>query len=617
MLRLSVRRRFVVVAGSVAFLVALVGPALAPGDLAPRAAYAGQYSVYACDFAGGANNSWWYHADATMLVQSVCPSSGDADKGLGMLDDYAHPASRATNGARAQWSFLAPENSGIDAIRFAAHGQRQQWAGHSAGSSVWSVGLYGGWSRDPNAASEAMSACGGLTVCSLNSVGISTDTTRPAADRWVELFGRPAARFMVRCEHSSECFIDGSGVGAWLAVHGVQVLVGNWTPPWQGMHRDGAFDGGWKQGEVRATWDAYDDVSVKHQHLDIAGRRFIGRDYHCDYTNPRPCAADTVTASDLIDTRSLPDGFHSGNVAVTDAANNTANHGFTLRVDNHAPAKVSDLEVQGGDAWRSTNDFDVEWTNGDQGSGSPISGGRYQLCDAAGVCTEGDTSGLDRLSGLNVPADGEYTLRIAAVDAAGQGPWSDPVTLRYDDDVPGAAAPSHNNGWVNARQAKAYDQEIRLGQSAPRPASGIAGYSVAMDGADPDESVDAPGDPATYRVLEEQLTEGQHVFKARAVSRSGVASDQIGTTTIKVDLTAPSATIEGSPAAEWSSGPVTLRIQGVDQDHLSGMAGAEAEQPVERGAYLSYKIDDQPVQKVRGAEAAVRVEGDGVHTVTY
>ena len=111
-----------------------------------------------------------------------------------------------------------------------------------------------------------------------------------------------------------------------------------------------------------------------------------------------------------------------------------------MRVDNTAPGAVP-ISRDGGEGWRNRNDFDVVWTNPDEGDRAPITASHYRLCPVgrADCFSDRRVGELDRLVDLAVPASGEWQLRVWREDAAGnQEPAnaSVPVMLRYDPEPP-------------------------------------------------------------------------------------------------------------------------------------------------------------------------------------
>jgi SH3-like domain-containing protein len=263
----------------------------------------------------------------------------------------------------------------------------------------------------------------------------------------------------------------------------------------------------------------------------------------------------------------------------------------------------------------------------------------YSLCNASNPsdCVTTDTrvagSEISQLNQIHVPAAGDHVLRVWLEDAAGNvnsASKSAPVHLRYDPTVPGMSAPAHANGWVGVTEAINYPQKLDLTVSARTVLgpSQLKGYSITTDGSTPDATVEAPGLTPTYNVAD--LPEGVTTIKARAVSGAGVPADpaDVGVTTVKVDLTKPTASVYNAPSPDaWQRDVVTLNVQGEDQGNLSGMNGAGDGLPVEKGGYLEYRLDGAAVQQVKGPisntqtlptqSLQIPVAEDGKHTLTY
>ncbi len=138
----------------------------------------------------------------------------------------------------------------------------------------------------------------------------------------------------------------------------------------------------------------------------------------------------------------MVDGTQALAVNATDAAGNVSRDGpITVRVDNTAPGAVA-VDLDGGDAWRNTNDFDLSWTNAPEGDRAPISGAYTKICSSTGTAcsTKGHPGGnISSLPNTTVPGPGEWQLRLWRQDAAGnQEPAnaSVPITLRFDPEPP-------------------------------------------------------------------------------------------------------------------------------------------------------------------------------------
>ena len=68
------------------------------------------------------------------------------------------------------------------------------------------------------------------------------------------------------------------------------------------------------------------------------------------------------------------------------------------------------------------------------------------------------------------------------------------------------------------------------------------------------------------------------------------------------------AMVSGAPdPTKWQRSSVDLVLKGEDQPDLSGMAAGSPSRPIEEGAYVAYRVDGGPLQKVRGAEAPIAV----------
>jgi hypothetical protein len=124
-----------------------------------------------------------------------------------------------------------------------------------------------------------------------------------------------------------------------------------------------------------------------------------------------------------LDTRSVPDGNHSVQVAAVDAAGNeTRSPAQTVVVDNTAPSAPSSLSVVGGSAFRSDNAFSLTWTS-PGGQVAPITAAHYRICavDGTGCGAERTVAVSDgsRIDGISVPSTGEFDVRLWLEDAAG------------------------------------------------------------------------------------------------------------------------------------------------------------------------------------------------------
>jgi archaeosine-15-forming tRNA-guanine transglycosylase len=295
--------------------------------------------------------------------------------------------------------------------------------------------------------------------------------------------------------------------------------------------------------------------------------------------------------------------------------------------DTSPPAVPLGVRVQQGEAWQPTNSFDVDWDNPTDQSSIEVA--HYELCPAVplGPCVSHQeaSSGISGAT-VMVPHAGWFWFRVWLEDAAGNvNPdlKSQAVMLRFDDQAPPLATIQHDDdgGWLNSAAPASPALRIQIGPGADWPLSGISGYSVSLDGSVPDAEIEvaAPQDydrfSATYTLT--GLPEGVTDIRVRSVSNTGIGSEGIGTSSLKVDRSPPRVTVETLPSSgDWHRNAVAIEMSGTDQAELSGMVAAAGDKPVENGAYLSYVIDGQVAQTFRGGTGALTVGSDGHHALT-
>lgn len=564
-------------------------------------AQAGTYDVLTCDVAPeGVNNSWSPVATNGMSTGQHCPSAG-RDAG-GLFAGNAVNVGTIPAFSGAAWSFDAPSGTSIVymAARYWFHRRDPYWRlGVFADGSM----LHGCepaptepgcefHSRSIDRATE-WSWAGGVrnvsivTACG-SGFGCRTDTASPTGDRGgVRLYSAT-----VRVQDSSAPSVWDVGDGPLTS-------------------------GGWRRGSEHVGFASSDNVGIRRTRLYVDGRQLQDNARDCDFTRRVPCS-DVGYGQYTVDTAALADGDHELRVESVDAAGNSGSYRAPFRTDNRAPDAPSNVAVDGGDAWRQTNQFRVTWKN--SASASPTTIARYRLCNVdTSTCTEGARAAgnINSISDLSVPAPGHYTLRLFLQDEMGNvntNNLSEPVHLRFDNVAPGRALPQRRNGWLSKSEAREFSQIIDLELGELRPVSNIAGYSVTTDGSEPGTSINSAG--GLYRLT--NLREGITTVKARAVSGAGVPSAKVGSTTIAADLTAPAARVSGLPAGvEWSRVSVTARITGIDQLGLSGMGPAPPGAPTEEGGFIAYRVDDTERIRTRGDVADVSVADDGTHVIAY
>jgi hypothetical protein len=421
--------------------------ALAALSLCSARAHAGLYAVHSCMSSGDTRNASWYgvgNAPGT-APYAVCPAGEfhPYDTGLGARTTGG--ASSRTPGFSGSWAqFDAPWGTSLH--------------------SMWFTGALGGQTENGcwEAGIEAISAdfssehlAWGLQPCHVTAGGWMPSQT-------ISLGGAGHALVGIRCS-SSSCQADwNGGHGVWANLRDVVMWVQDDLPPSVTPTHGALLAPGWRRGYADA-WGAYsDNTGIRRIALQVDGATYQSLDFgdpgwaayglHCDDAYAVPC--HNLGDGGLgVDTRGLSDGSHTLRLAGADSAGNWGVADRPLLVDNHAPEAPTAVAVVGGEGWRRGNGFDVAWANPGQGDASPISEARYRLCRAGTSrdCREGSeaANGIGSLHGIAVPDQGDWTLQLWLVDAAGHvdaNHRSSPVHLRFDPQVDGAAFEAFDRG---------------------------------------------------------------------------------------------------------------------------------------------------------------------------
>jgi hypothetical protein len=496
--------------------VATLAVAAAIALLLPIAeARAGEYAVYACGGpAGGAQNAFVPSADSMMSAYSICPAASAV--GTGVVTKATSSGGFARYGAGAYQVFTAPPGAQLGNVTFNVGAIRL--------SFQWTVGIVA-YDGDFYAGDYPYGCYPWNGYC-----GVGTSVFSPPAT--VNLFSHGRFRFETRCVSPSGCDVSASGFTpanrALFSAANVVVRVQDWSVPIIGPHHGALWNSGWHRGYEEA-WSGYaDNVGIMITRLYADGVLREVQDYRdaswpdwvrCDFTRPRPCV-DVQPGGLALRTTDLPDGRHTIRVEAVDAAGNVGAVERAIDVDNSAPSKVSAFTLEGGEQWRSTNDFNVLWTN-PPGQTAPIASAHYRICRTGGDggCVDGTAAanGIEGLSGLLVRAPGEYTLRVWLEDAAGnQDPQraSDAVRLRFDDEPPVAlferSDPAH---------------PTRVAVALADAGSGVASAALEIRGSGERawRELDASlqGDHLVAELDDASLPDGVYELRAHARDRAG------------------------------------------------------------------------------------------------
>jgi hypothetical protein len=219
-----------------------------------------------------------------------------------------------------------------------------------------------------------------------------------------------------------------------------------------------------------------------------------------------------------VNTRRLVEGTQPLVVNAQDPASNIGSSpAVTARVDNTPPARV-DVTLEGGQVWRNTNDFAVNWSNPTEPDRAPIAAASYRLCPATQEnCSRGEQTGHD-LSRFSVaaPAPGEWMLSLWRRDAAANETdvaASVPVMLRYDPEPPQVAfePPGATDPTLVAVQAT---------DTVSGVAEGTIEISATGSGVWQSLATQRDGSRFFARVDDAALPAGDYLLRARAVDQA-------------------------------------------------------------------------------------------------
>jgi hypothetical protein len=328
----------------------------------------------------------------------------------------------------------------------------------------------------------------------------------------------------VICEGTGDtksCSARGSN---YLRTYKAEVEVADNQPPAAAIVPDTPLAGGeWVSGTQPLDYQASDNAGVRGAQAIVSGRT--------GGTDQRPCLLATPTGAFAngvpcpngggriqVDTKSLLEGTQSLVVRAQDSAGNLGDSGdVTVRIDNTPPDRV-DATVDGGEAWRSQNNFTISWANPPEGDRAPIAAANYKLCaTSGGSCSQGeqDGSGISHLA-IQVPGPGEWSLSMWRRDAAGnqdEAASSVPVTLRYEPEPPqvafeqpSAGDPTLVSAVVTDKVSGLADGSIEISREGSNAWQGLA--------------TQTNGNHLTARVDDASLPAGTYLLRATAYDQA-------------------------------------------------------------------------------------------------
>lgn len=483
-------------AAVLAFILAMAG-----------GASAGTYTVKQCNGATGSHDFQYWSDHGGFYPINDCP-------GGQRVQVRTYPSQTYSNFNRGQWTATAPYGTAF--TRF--QGEFDAWnTGQTYNILEWGF------------------ACLSGTNCTTDTwmFGLPATWGNPHHIRQWSASGNTAYQigFALLCSWTATCSTGANGDRRLAGAHFEFELLDN-SGPW--IYDGGSlFSSGWKRLGQDAAFNAYDiGGGVDRVELERAGAGTIGSaSITCArgpgyYTRLQPCPTGNYDGSGAasgavqIDTRNVPDGTHTMRLAPVDVAGNrSAGAWHEVKVDNTPPAAPQLVTVEGGETWRRTNQFDVDWQN-PAGQHAAIARAHYEICPPPGEgdCTVASKAGqnISGLDGLQVPGVGEHRLKIWLEDEAGnvsQALASPVAHLRYDSEPPVVAIGAPDPNDPQQVSALVNDRHSGLDRGTIEMRAPSGGWEPL--------ATQAVGDRLVAEVDDEQLPEGDYSFRALAYDRAG------------------------------------------------------------------------------------------------
>lgn len=478
---------------------------------------AGQFTVASCqaDRLGFSTTAFNDFATRGMRIRRACNPEGPGIRGL-VTTNIARPGS-VPRGSVALVDVSAPAGTHFTTFRWAGTARRTDCRYalqlYAEGPDIKPVPIKN-VRANQNCAQRSRAQAAGYRARTFNVAGATRIVQR------VICMGGNGFK---------SCSTDGYN---YLRTYKAQVGVRDDEGPAAAIAVNSPFTSGqWVGGSQAVDYDARDNVGVRAARV-VAGDRIAGED-------KRTCNMATATGEFAIGTpcpngpghieirtATLLEGTQQLVVQAEDAAGNLQSSApVTVRIDNTAPGRVP-ASATGGDAWRNTNDFSLEWANPPEGDRAPISAAEYKLCPASGgQCRTDkvDGDGITRLP-VQVPGPGVWSVSMWRRDAAGNADAamaSDEVALRYDPDPPqlGFTVPSSTDPTL-------------VTVPVTDTVSGLAGGTIEMSrvGSNTWTSLETmkDGDRLVARINDAGLPSGSYVLRATARDQ---ARNEASTTT--------------------------------------------------------------------------------------
>lgn len=304
------------------------------------------------------------------------------------------------------------------------------------------------------------------------------------------------------------------------------VVLADAQPPSVAVLQDTPLtQGAWVNGSQVVNYTASDNVGVQHARALLNGRDVAGHGRGCLLVSPtgpfsalQPCP----NGPGLIDIPAARLGAEGTQQLIVEAQDSaglrTASSPVVVRIDYTPPPRI-DVNVDGSNEWRATNEWLASWVNANEGDRAPITAVTSEVCAArTRDCTRGTQAapGITQLP-FTLPGPGEWTLSLWRRDAAGNEDRehaSVPVTLRYDPVPPQLAYAGPNPADPTLVAIRAADELSGVYDGAIEIASSGTGIWQAL-------STHAEEGRLLARIDDVVLPPGTYLLRARARDRAG------------------------------------------------------------------------------------------------
>lgn len=517
-------------------------------------ARAGFYDVAQCGWGVGVDADWW---DSTGGAK-FRPDQGCGDH----LKSFTRGGAGTVTGERfARWRWVAPPTTNIRAI-----------------SGSWWHTLNDGFQE----------RLGGATVAGEFWPFLASATTAVGSD-FSNTFtpSVPAVEDRLLCARGDDkwCALDPE---SWSSLRNVVLTIDDGVPPGAWITGGDLTDGGWRRGSQFVSYAGYDAGSgVATGETTLDGSR-VGLDpYDCAVgaidgrrvaARMQPCLTN-VSGTLTIDTTRFSDGPHTlGSCEYDFAGVEACAPSRTVLIDNNPPGAPNGLRVVGGEAWRRTNGFTLEWGNPDQGPASPIAGAHYRLLGPGGYDSGAKNfvarTWIAKIADAQVPGEGDWTVWVWLRDEAGnENPSSyAEAHFRFDAAPPTVAFEGKEGDEDRPPPAQVVAD---VADSLSGPAGGTISYRRAegKDFTDLPIKLHQDGGKSMLVAPMPDLPAGTWVFRAEASDAAGNAAS----TSLRADGTQMSIHVKpadpgagkggsggkvgGAKGAGASSGPATRRAK--------------------------------------------------------